>query len=171
MQQAPTRFEKHRGLILSRQDPYDDEPAYLDLGKWLRITVTAASALALLALLYLAATDQGPSLPQEQPLELTAVPATPAPNAPDSADDVTPTPSATPTHTPTAEATRAARGTPSATPESIREMVQTAVCSRLSCSDFYSRTELDLYLAQCPDDYGKFDRDGDGRTCYDADDW
>lgn len=158
---------------MSSQNPYDDdEPTYLDLGQWLRIAVTGASVLALVIVLFLAATDQGPSLP----LSLSPNPTIPLgadePTPPSSVESPTASPTGTPTATPTADATRSALGVRATqTAQSIPEMVQTAACVRLTCNEFYSRDELNAYLAQCPDDYGRFDRDGDGRTCYDADDW
>lgn len=162
---------------MSSQNPYDDEPTYLDLGQWLRIAVTGASVLALALLLYLAATDQGPSLPSSASPNPIIPPDTREPTPPGSpesgdAERATATPTGTPTATPTARATRSALGAQATqTAQSIPEMVQTAACVRRSCNEFYSRDELNAYLAQCPNDYGKFDRDGDSRTCYDADDW
>jgi hypothetical protein len=159
---------------VSSRDPYDDEPSYLDLGKWLRIAVTAASALVLLILIFVAATDQDPTLPTVMPGNPTAVPVTLPTSASGASESATATPSATPTLTvtPTIPATLSTLGSASPSVEvSVPEMVRTAACSRLSCSEFYSRTELDSYLLQCPDDYGRFDRDSDGRACWDSDDW
>jgi micrococcal nuclease len=47
----------------------------------------------------------------------------------------------------------------------------TLACTRNACREFSSRSELDAYLALCPQDFWKFDRDNDGRTCATQADW
>ena len=144
---------------MSGQDPYD-EPTYLDWGKWLRIAVATVSVLALLALLLLAATGEAPSLPDRPPANPTVAPETSA------------TASPSPTTTPSATATPVIAGAASPSPAvPIPALIQTAACTRISCSEFFSRTELDDYLLRCPNDAGRFDRDGDGRACWNSADW
>jgi hypothetical protein len=148
---------------VSGTDPYD-EPTYLDWGKWLRIVVAAVSVLALLALLLLAATDEAPSLPDSPPANPTVAPETSA--------TASPSPTTTPTTTATATATPVIAGAASPSPAiPIPALIQTAACTRISCSEFFSRAELDAYLLRCPDDARRFDRDGDGRACWNSADW
>lgn len=57
-----------------------------------------------------------------------------------------------------------------ASPPSAASGAQAALCNRNTCWDFQTRAELNDYLAICPQDFWKFDLDGDGTPCWNRED-